>query len=231
MKQIGILGGMSWESTKEYYRILNELAAQRLGGLHSAECLIASVDFAPLAQWMHSGRWDLVGELLTARARALEAGGAELLLIGTNTMHLLAEEIQAAVAIPLLHIADAAGEECLRLRVKTVALLGTKFTMEKGFYADRLAVGFGLSVLTPEPAQRLEIDRIIFDEHCAGHFLPESTARLRSYAEELVAQGAEAVILGCTELPLVLHEGDLPVPVLNTTELHAREAFDRAVAV
>ena len=230
MKRIGILGGMSWESTREYYRILNELAAEKLGGLHSAECLIASVDFAPLAEWMHNDEWGRVEELLVTRAQSLEAGGAELLLVATNTMHLLADQIQAAVSIPLLHIADAAGAECRRLGTETVALLGTRFTMEKEFYRGRLLECFGLRVLTPEAEVRRRIDEIIFTEHCRGIFKDESTAELRIVAAELVAGGAEAVVLGCTELPLVLKEGDLPVPVLDTTELHARAAFEMAIA-
>lgn len=229
MKQIGILGGMSWESTREYYRILNQTAAERLGGLHSAECLIASVDFAPLAEWMHADRWDLVEEVLVEKARALERAGTELLLIATNTMHLLADRVQAAVSIPLLHIADAAGEECRNLGASTVALLGTKFTMEMGFYAERLSKRFGLEVLTPPAEERLEIDRIIFEEHCRGVFKEESTARLRRYAEALIAEGARAVVLGCTELPLVIKPGDLSVPTLDTTELHAKAAFEAAL--
>ncbi len=229
MKQIGILGGMSWESTKEYYRILNETAAERLGGLHSAECIVASVDFAPLAEWMHEDRWDLVEEVLVEKAHALERAGAELILIATNTMHLLADKVQAAVSIPLVHIADAAGEECRRLGASTTALLGTKFTMEMDFYAERLSERSGLKVLTPPEEARLEIDRIIFEEHCRGVFKKESTAKLTKYAEELIAEGAEAVILGCTELPLVIKPGDLSVPVLDTTELHAKAAFEAAL--
>lgn len=228
MKQIGILGGMSWESTKEYYRILNELAAERLGGLHSAECIIASVDFAPLAAWMHADRWDLVEGVLISKARALEKAGAELVIIATNTMHLLADKIEAAVSIPLIHIADAVGEECRRLDVSKVALMGTKFTMEMGFYAERLSEQYGLTLPTPSETERREIDRIIFEEHCAGIFRGESTARLRRIAEKLVSEGAQAVILGCTELPLVIKPGDLSVPLLDTAELHAQAAFEAA---
>jgi aspartate racemase len=229
MKQIGLIGGMSWESTKEYYRILNQLAAQEFGGLHSAECIIASVDFAPLAQWMHRDEWDPIREHLIGKARALELAGAELVLIATNTMHLLAEDIAASIAVPLVHIADAAGEACVARKLKKLALMGTQFTMEMGFYTEKLEKRYGLEVLTPEKEGRKKIDAIIFSELCTGIFEDSSRDFLIDEARKLIDRGAEGVILGCTELPLVVQDSDLPVPVLDTMELHAGMAFNLAV--
>ncbi|WP_319562030.1 aspartate/glutamate racemase family protein [Marispirochaeta sp.] len=229
MKQIGLIGGMSWESTKEYYRILNQLAAKELGGLHSAECIIASVDFGPIAEWMHRDEWEPIRKELISKARSLERAGAELVLIATNTMHLLADDVAAGISVPLLHIADAAGEACVNKGLKRVALMGTKFTMEMGFYTEKLKNTYGLKVVIPENEDRKKIDGIIFNELCAGIFTESSREYLIRTAGRLIEQGAEGVILGCTELPLMVKASDLPVPVLDTMELHAEKAFYTAL--
>ncbi len=229
MKKIGILGGMSWESTQQYYQILNTLTAEEFGGLNSAPCLISSVDFAPLAAQMHKNDWDGVKGILLPEAKALAEAGAQVLIIATNTIHYIAGEIEAAAGIPLVHIADAVGKECRRKGITRAALLGTKFTMELGFYSSRLEDKFGIETVVPSEAERQKLDDIIFKELCQGEFRDSSTAKIKIMAENLAGKGCEGVILGCTELPLIIREGDLSVPVLDTMELHAREVFRRAV--
>lgn len=226
MRLIGILGGMSWESTAEYYRLLNKEAARRRGGVSSARILLSSVDFAPLSAAMGEGRWDEVRDFLVSEARRLSEAGAEALVVATNTMHRFADELQAAAGVPLIHIADAAGAAASTAGATRVGLMGTRYTMEGDFYRDRLTDRYGLEVLVPDETQRTEINRIIFAEHCAGIFDPGSTRFLLGVAESLAARGAQGVILGCTELPLVMKDGDGSIPFWDTTLLHASAAAD-----
>jgi len=228
MKTIGLLGGMSWESSAEYYRVMNETVMERLGGLHSAKIIMYSVDFQALRDRMLAGEWDAVGDILAGHARTLEAAGAELIVIGTNTMHLVAPQVEAAVSVPLLHIADATADAALELGVTKVGLLGTVFTMEKDFYAQRL-VGQGLEVLVPEKDDRRFIDAVIFDELCKGVFTEAARRGFRRIMESLVRQGAQAVILGCTEIGLLVRAVDCPVFMLDTCRIHAAGAVDAAL--
>ncbi len=220
---IGLLGGMSWESSAEYYRLANELVRDRLGGLHSARLVLASVDFADIERLQVAGRWDEAGRLLAETAKGLEAAGADLLLLCTNTMHKVADQVQAAVGIPLLHLADATAAAVHRAEVSTIGLLGTAFTMEQDFYRDRLA-GHGLRVLVPVPPDRAEVHRIIYDELCVGVVREESREVYRAVIRRLVEQGAEGVVLGCTEIELLVGTADSTVPVFSTTRLHVEAA-------
>ncbi|AXK38028.1 aspartate/glutamate racemase family protein [Crenobacter cavernae] len=229
MKTLGLIGGMSWESSAMYYQHLNRLVAERLGGLHSAKVVLYSVDFAGIAERQHQGDWQGAGELLADAARKLSAAGAQALLICTNTMHKVADAVEAAVDVPLIHIADVAAREAQRAGVKTVALLGTAFTMEQPFYRERLEQRFGLRVLTPDADERADIHRIIYDELCLGQRLPASRERLRAIIERLATGGAQGVILGCTELPLLIEQDDVSITVLDSTTLHARAAIDFAL--
>ena len=226
---IGMLGGMSWESSAQYYRLANELVRERLGGLHSARVLLASVDFADIEQLQADGRWDEAGELLAAAARGLQAGGAELLLICTNTMHKVADQVQAAIGIPLLHLADATAHAIDGAGLGTVGLLGTAFTMEQDFYRDRLA-GHGLKVLVPPAEDRAEVHRIIYQELCLGVFREESRQIYRDVITRLVDAGAEGIVLGCTEIELLIDATDSPVPVFPTTRLHVEAAVNASLA-
>jgi len=226
---IGILGGMSWESSAQYYRLANELVRERLGGLHSARIILASVDFADVEVLQFGGRWDEAGQLLAEAATGLEAAGAELLLICTNTMHKVADQVQAAVSIPLLHLGDATAQAVTRAGVGTVGLLGTAFTMEQDFYRDRLA-SHGLRVLIPPPDDRAEVHRIIYDELCLGVIREASRQAYRDAIMRLVQAGAEGVILGCTEIELLISDTDSPVPVFATTRLHVQAAVDASLA-
>ncbi len=225
---VGMLGGMSWESTAEYYRLANELVRERLGGLHSARLLVASVDFAEVERLQVAGDWDRAGELLAAEAARLEAGGAELLVLCTNTMHRVADRVQAAVGIPLLHLADATAAAVRAAGLSTVGLLGTAFTMEQAFYRDRLA-GHGLRVLVPDAADRAEVHRVIYDELCLGVVRPRSREAYRRVIERLVDAGAEGVVLGCTEIELLVGAEDSPVPVFPTTRIHVEAAVTAAL--
>jgi aspartate racemase len=230
MKTIGLLGGMTWESTLEYYRRLNEQVRERRGGLHSAPCLIYSFDFQELARLQQAGRWEELGDLLGARARVLEQGGAGLLLICANTMHKVAERVRRAVRIPLVHVVDETAREVRGRGMETVGLLGTRITMEDGFYAERLA-SQGVRALTPPAAaDRAEIDRIIFAELALGRLEPGSRDFCLRVAGELAARGAQAVVLGCTELPLLLRGASAPVPWLDSLDIHARAAVELADA-
>ncbi|WP_328958662.1 aspartate/glutamate racemase family protein [Kitasatospora purpeofusca] len=228
MKTIGLLGGMSWESTATYYRLLNELTRDRLGGLHSAKCVLYSVDFAEVERLQAAGEWEAAGRLLADAARAVEAAGAELLLICTNTMHKVADQVAGAVSVPLLHLADATAAAVLAAGVTRVGLLGTAFTMEQDFYRDRLA-SHGLDVLVPDPAGRALVHRVIYEELCLGVVREESRAEYRRVIAELVAAGAEGVILGCTEIELLVGPGDSAVPVFPTTRIHAEAAVTAAL--
>jgi aspartate racemase len=223
-----MLGGMSWESTVEYYRLANELVRERLGGLHSARCVLASVDFADVERLQVTGEWDEAGRLLAHVAKGLEAAGAELLLICTNTMHIVADQIQDAITIPLLHIVDVAADAVGRAGLVTVGLLGTTFTMEQAFYRDRL-VARGLTVLTPPAHDRATVHRIIYDELCVGLVRDESRAIYRDVISRLADSGAEGVVLGCTEIELLISASDSPVPLFPTTRLHVEAAIDASL--
>ncbi|MDH6132018.1 aspartate racemase [Kitasatospora sp. MAA4] len=228
MRTIGLLGGMSWESTAEYYRLLNEFTRDRLGGLHSAKCVLWSVDFAQVELLQSEGRWEEAGALLADGARAVEAAGADLVLICTNTMHKVADQVQAAVGIPLLHLADTTAAAVRAAGLRRVGLLGTAFTMEQDFYKGRLA-SHDLEVLVPDAAGRAEVHRIIYDELCQGVIREESREAYRAVIAALVADGAEGVILGCTEIELLVGPKDSPVPVFPTTRLHAEAAVSAAL--
>ncbi|MEE1782566.1 aspartate/glutamate racemase family protein [Streptomyces sp. SP17BM10] len=230
MKTLGLIGGMSWESTAEYYRLLNELTRERLGGLHSAPLVLYSVDFATVEHLQAEGRWTEAGELLADAARALEAAGADLLLICTNTMHKVADQVASAVTIPLLHLADATATAVRTAGLRRVGLLGTAFTMEQDFYRGRLASSGGLDVLVPGPESRALVHRIIYEELCVGIVREESRAAYRQVIADLVAAGAEGIILGCTEIELLIRPDDSPVPVFPTARLHAEAAIAAALA-
>ncbi|MFJ2861890.1 aspartate/glutamate racemase family protein [Kitasatospora sp. NPDC087314] len=229
MKTLGLIGGMSWESTAEYYRLLNELTRDRLGGLHSAPLVLYSVDFAAVEQLQSEGRWTEAGELLADAARSLEAAGAELLLICTNTMHKVADQVAAAVSTPLLHLADATARAVRAAGLRRVGLLGTAFTMEQDFYRARLAA-HDLDVLVPGPDGRALVHRVIYQELCLGVVREESRAAYRRVIDDLVTAGAEGIILGCTEIELLVRPEDSPVPVFPTTRLHAEAAIDAALS-
>jgi aspartate racemase len=224
MRPLGLIGGMSWESTAIYYRHLNELVRERLGGLHSARLLLWSVDFAEIAALQHDGRWAEAGERLVVVAKGLERAGAEGLVLCTNTMHKLADRLQAAVGIPLLHIADATGEAIAAAGCKRPALLATRFTMEQPFYAGRLRERFGLDPRVPDEAGRTEIHRIIYEELCRGVVTDGSRRAALRCIDCLREQGADCVILGCTELTMLLGPGDMELPLFDTTRLHAEAA-------
>lgn len=229
MLTIGLLGGMSWESTAEYYRLVNELVRDRLGGLHSARCVVYSVDFAPIEAMQAEGRWDDAGQALAGAARAVEAAGADLLVLCTNTMHKVADAITAAIAIPLLDITDVTADAVVRAGVSRVGLLATGFTMEQSFYRDRLA-RHGLDVIVPDADDRATVHRVIYDELCRGVIRDESRQAYRDVIGRLVDRGAEGVILGCTEIELLIGEADASVPVFPTTRLHVEAAVDAALS-
>jgi aspartate racemase len=223
---MGIIGGLSWESTAEYYRIVNEEVARRAGGLSSASLLLSSVDFSWYAAAMKAGRWEEIRDALLAEARILAEGGAEAILVASNTMHFCADEIAAATGLPFLHIADAAGRALREAGAKRAGLLGTVFTMEKPFYREVLDLRHGIETLVPPPGERREVDRIIFEELCRGIQNEAARVRLREVALGLQRTGAEAIVLGCTELPLVMKEGDIGLRYFDTTRLHALAAVD-----
>ena len=231
MKVIGLIGGMSWESTVPYYRQINEVVKERLGGLHSARIVLYSVDFHDIERLQQSGDWVEAGTVLAGVAQAVERAGADLLVLCTNTMHKVASAIEAAVGIPLLHIADATGEEIKRAGYSTVGLLGTRFTMEQGFYKDRLRQDFGLRVLVPGEQDRHIVHRVIYDELCLGRVVDSSRSEFRRVMAALVGDGAEAVILGCTEITLLIGQEDAAVPLFDTTRIHARRAAEWALEV
>ncbi len=229
MKTIGLIGGMSWESSAEYYRIVNETVKARLGGLHSAQCLMYSVDFAEIERLQHAGRWDEAGEVMADAARRLERGGADFVVLCTNTMHKLADFIEQAVSIPLLHIADPTAEAIQAAGIERVGLLGTAFTMEQDFYRHRLTGKYGLDVLIPDADERLVIHRIIYEELVLGIVKDESRTAYQHIIASLVERGAQGIILGCTEIMLLISPSDCPVPSFDTTTLHAVAAADTAI--
>ena len=223
MRTIGLIGGMSWESSAEYYRIINQRVRDTLGPLRSAQLLMYSVDFGPVEQAQHAGRWDDAALILEDAARRLQAGGAECVVLCTNTMHLVAPRIEAAVTIPFLHIADAAGAAAVEAGTLTVGLLGTAFTMEQDFLTSRLTAQ-GLTVLVPEADERQAVHRIIYDELCVGVISDASREVYLRVIESLAARGAQAIILGCTEISLLVKPEHCDLPLLDTTELHAQAA-------
>lgn len=229
MRMIGLIGGMSWESSAEYYRILNQGVRDRLGPTASARCLLWSFDFAEIERLQHAGDWNALTERMIEAARTLEAAGAEVLLICTNTMHRMADAVQRAVAVPLLHIADPTAEAIKAAGLQRVGLLGTAFTMEQDFYKGRLRDVHGLEVIVPDEADRAMVHRIIYAELVAGEVLPASRAAYREVIARLVAAGAEAVILGCTEIMLLIGPEDSPVSIFDTTALHAEAAIAAAL--
>ena len=229
MKTIGLLGGMSWESTIPYYRHINEAVRARRGGLHSAELVLYSVDFHAIEELQRRGMWQEAGRMLSSAATTLERAGAECLVLCTNTMHIVAEQIQAAVSIPLLHIADATAAAVKAEGLGTVGLLGTRFTMERDFYIGRLREKHGIEVLVPNAAVRTEVDRIIYQELCMGQIRDESRASYHKAIEDLAAKGAQGVILGCTEISLLVSPASLTLPAFDTTEIHARYAVEFAM--
>ncbi len=229
MKTIGLIGGMSWESSIEYYRIINEAVSEKLGGLHSASSLMYSVDFAEIEQLQHEGRWAEATEIMIAAARRLERGGADLLLICTNTMHKMADDVQQAIGIPLLHIADATAEKVRSSGIQRIGLLGTRFTMEEDFYKGRLAAKYGLDVLVPDADERALVHRVIYAELVMGQVNPESRSEYLRIVDQLRHSGAEGVILGCTEIGLLVHQEDCAVPLFDTTRIHALAAVEMAL--
>jgi aspartate racemase len=229
MKTIGLIGGMSWESTVPYYRIINETVRERLGGFHSAKIVLYSVDFHEIEILQHSGAWDEAGQRLAQAARSLQAAGADFLVLCTNTMHKVANFIESAVSIPLLHIADPTAQEIKQAGLKKVGLLGTRFTMEQEFYRGRLRDQHHLDVLIPDDADRGVVHRIIYEELCLGLVRDVSRAEYRRIIQRLVDQGAQGVILGCTEISLLVGPSDSPVPIFDTTSIHARKAAEWAL--
>lgn len=230
MRTIGLIGGMSWESSAEYYRLLNQGVRDRLGPTTSASCLLWSFNFAEIEALQHRGDWDGLTARMVDAAQRLEAGGADALLICTNTMHRMADAVQDAVGVPLLHIADPTAERIASAGIRTIGLLGTAFTMEHDFYKGRLAQKYGLSVLVPDADDRATVHRIIYQELVAGKVLPESREAYRAIIARLVEAGAEGIILGCTEIMLLVRPEDSAVPVFDTTALHAAAAVEMALA-
>lgn len=230
MKTIGLLGGMSWESTAGYYQAINRGVKAALGGLHSAEIVLRSVDFEPVERLQNAGEWERAGELLAGAAGAVQAGGADFLVLCTNTMHRVAPAIEDAIGIPLLHIADATGEALVRDGIRRVGLLGTAFTMEQPFYVDRLHERYALDVLVPEGRERSTVHRVIYEELCLGHVEPASRETFLTIIEGLATRGAEGVILGCTEIGLLVGQADTPVHLYDTTAIHAAAAVNEALA-
>jgi aspartate racemase len=230
MKTLGLIGGMSWESTVPYYRLINEGIKQRLGGLHSAKLVLYSVNFAEVEALQRAGQWHEAGQLLARAATALQAAGAQGLVLCTNTMHKVAEAVTAAVDLPLIHIADATEQAVQRAGLQRVGLLGTRFTMEQDFYKGRLADRFGLQVGVPSPAQRDEVHRIIYEELCLGQVHAASRQAYRRVMDAMIADGAQGIILGCTEIGLLVGPQDSSVPLFDTTALHAQAAVDWMLA-
>ena len=229
MKTIGLIGGMSWESTVGYYREINEGVKRRLGGLHSAKIVLYSVDFEPIEKLQHSGDWDTTGNMLADAARSVEAGGADFLLICTNTMHIVADQVERAVSIPLLHIADATAEVLVHDGVKKIGLLGTAFTMEQEFYKGRLSKKYGLDVIVPDAEDRKLVHRIIYQELCLGRIDQNSKREFLRIVNKLTEMGSEGVILGCTEIGMLIGQEDTDQTLYDTTKIHAAKAVEWAI--
>ena len=228
MKTIGLIGGMSWESTAEYYRIINEAVKERLGGFHSAKIVMYSVDFKEIRELQLEARWDEATNLMIDAARRVERGGADFVLICTNTMHEMAEEVEASISIPLLHIADVTAERIISSGLKKVGLLGSAFTMEQDFYKGRLIDKYGLEVVIPSQIERQVVDNIIFNELCLGEIKDSSREQIKTIMGNLVDDGAQGIILGCTELPSLIKQKDCSVPLFDTTAIHAKAAAEYA---
>ncbi|RIW28683.1 aspartate/glutamate racemase family protein [Bacillus salacetis] len=228
MKTIGLIGGMSWESSVEYYRIINEMVKEKLGGLHSAKCLLYSVDFDEIERFQAEGDWEGAGKALGEAASSLEKAGAEFIVICTNTMHKVIDHIEAGINIPVLHIADATAHQIQRSNIKTVGLLGTKYTMEQDFYKSRIK-SKGINVLVPDEEERTNVNKVIYEELCLGQIKQSSKEYYKSVIKHLVAEGAEGIILGCTEIGLLVKPEDSEVPLFNTTVIHAVEAVNTAL--
>ena len=229
MKTIGLIGGMSWESSAVYYELMNKHVNRVLGGFHSCKCIMVSVDFAEVERLQHAGDWAALDEMMATSAQQLERAGAELIVLCTNTMHLCSEAIRRAVSIPFLHIAEATAEAILKQNLKKVALLGTKFTMEKDFYRGVLERDFGIGTLIPDEAGRQQVHDIIYGELVHGRIRDESRAVYQAIIRELAQRGAEGVVLGCTEIPLLIGAGDVSIPVFDTTAIHAEKAVEWAL--
>ena len=229
MKTMGLIGGMSWESTVLYYQVLNRTVRERLGGFHSAKCILYSVDFAEVERLQHQGEWEEATSLMIGAARSIERAGADFLVICTNTMHKMADDVQKQIHIPILHIADATAEKVKEQAVKKVGLLGTRFTMEEDFYRGRLHAKHGLDVLTPVAEEREVVHRIIFEELCAGIIKPSSQTIYLEVIEGLIREGAQGIILGCTEIGLLVKQEHCRIPLFDTTVIHAEAAVDYAL--
>lgn len=229
MKTIGLIGGMSWESSQEYYRIINETTRKKLGGLHSAKCLMFSFDFAEIEELQQSNNWEEATRCMIEAAQNLEKGGADFVMICTNTMHKMAKEVQDGIAIPLLHIADATGEVIAGKGITKIGLLGTKYTMEHDFYKGRLIEKFGLEVVVPDETDRQTVHDIIYDELCLGVIKEDSKKKYQAIIQKLKAQGAQGVILGCTEIMLLIQQTDSDLQVFDTTRIHAESAVALAL--
>jgi len=229
VRTIGLLGGMSWESTAEYYRIINQRTAETLGGLHSAKLVLYSVDFEEIAACQKQGDWTKTGDILADAAKHVVGAGADVVLIGTNTMHIVADAVTAAINVPLLHIVDAVAQRIVDFGMSRVGLLGTTFTMEKDFYRDRLRTAGGIDAILPDKQDRDAVNRIIFEELCCGRILEESRRYVIGLLDQLATQGAEGVVLACTELPMLVQQSDTPVKVFDTTAIHAEAAVDYAL--
>lgn len=229
MKIIGLVGGMSWESSLEYYRIINETIKEKLGGFHSAKCIMYSVDFEEIEKLQHQGKWDEATGLMIDAARRVEKGGADFVVICTNTMHKMADDVQESIHIPLLHIADVTADEIGKRGFKKVGLLGTRFTMEEDFYKGRLQEKHRLEIIIPDEEERQAIHNILYSELCMGEIKKISKEAFQKIIENLVARGAEGIILGCTEIPLLVKQEDYEIPLFDTTTIHARAAVEYAL--
>jgi len=229
MKTIGLIGGMSWESSLEYYKIINETVKEKLGGLHSAKSLMYSVDFEEIEKLQHEGNWNKLTEIMIEAAKNLEKGGADFVIICTNTMHKMADEVQENIQIPLLHMADLTGENIQKKGIKKIGLLGTKFTMEEDFYKGRLINNFGMEVLIPNKEERQIVHDVIYNELCLGKIKTSSKEKYIKIINNLVKNGAEGIILGCTEIPLLIKQEDVEISLFDTTTIHAKSAVEYAL--
>ncbi|HEX7064358.1 MAG TPA: aspartate/glutamate racemase family protein [Bacillales bacterium] len=228
MKTIGLIGGMSWESSAEYYRLINEEVKNRLGGLHSAKCFLYSVDFEEIERYQADGNWEKAGEVLGDAALSLEKGGADFVVICTNTMHKVVDAVEKEISIPILHIADATADQIKKDGIRSVGLLGTKYTMEQDFYKSRMESN-GIKVIIPSNDDRKLVNQVIYEELCLGKVLQTSKDEYKRIMEGLIEGGAEGIILGCTEIGLLVKHEDIEVPLFDTTAIHAIEAVDRSL--